>query len=123
MAAQQTGLDARGKGLLAGGGLVGALLASTCCVVPLVLLTLGISGAWIGKLTALAPYQGYFTAGTLALLAAGFWIVYWKPRKACADGTYCVNPKSERVIRIVLWAATALIGVALTVDWWTQLLR
>ena len=108
--------------MLAVGGLAGALLASTCCVAPLVLLTLGISGAWIGNLTALAPYQGYFTAGTLILLATGFWIVYWKPRKACAKGTYCANPASDRIIKIALWSATALIGIALTVDWWTPLL-
>ena len=122
MEQQQFDRDTRGKGLLAIGGLAGALLASTCCVAPLVLLTLGISGAWIGNLTALAPYQGYFTVGTLMMLVAGFWIVYWKPRKACAEGTYCASSASDRIIKIALWAATVVIGIALTVDWWTPLL-
>ena len=48
------------KGWLAAGGVVGAFLASACCIGPLVLLTLGISGAWIGNLTALEPYKPIF---------------------------------------------------------------
>lgn len=43
-----------GRGALLAGGLA-ALLASTCCLGPLVLVTLGFSGAWIGNLTALEP--------------------------------------------------------------------
>jgi len=45
-----------GRGALAAGGLA-AILASTCCLGPLVLITLGFSGAWIGNLTALEPYR------------------------------------------------------------------
>jgi len=107
--------------LVAFGGLVGAMLASSCCVAPLVLLTLGVSGAWIGNLTALAPYQGYFTVLTLVLLASGYWFVYWKPRQACEEGSYCANPRSDRLIKSVLWVSTLLIGVALTDDWWAPL--
>jgi mercuric ion transport protein len=70
------------KRLVAAGGLIGAILASSCCIAPLLLLTLGVSGAWVGTLTALAPYQGYFIAATLAFLGAGFWYVYWKPKHA-----------------------------------------
>ena len=40
----------------AAGGMLGALAASSCCILPLALFTLGISGAWIANLTALAPY-------------------------------------------------------------------
>jgi mercuric ion transport protein len=36
------------------GGLA-AILASTCCLGPLVLVALGFSGAWIGNLTVLEP--------------------------------------------------------------------
>ena len=43
--------------LWASGGALGAILASSCCIVPLLLLSLGISGAWIGNLTALEPYK------------------------------------------------------------------
>src|SRR5262245_16002083 len=47
----------RQQRLMAAGGLVGALAASSCCILPLLLFSLGVSGAWIGNLTRLAPYQ------------------------------------------------------------------
>ncbi|MDQ3960658.1 MAG: mercuric transporter MerT family protein, partial [Pseudomonadota bacterium] len=60
------------------GSITAALAASSCCVIPLVLFTLGVSGAWISHLTALAPYQPLFVVLTLAFLAWGFWMVYRK---------------------------------------------
>ncbi len=108
--------DVGRKRLVAAGGLIGAILASSCCVAPLLLLTLGLGGAWMSNLTALAPYQGYFIAATLALLGAGYWYVYFKPKQACEDGSYCASPQSEFVIKLVLWTATALIALALGVN-------
>ena len=61
---------------MAAGGLLGALAASSCCIVPLVLFGLGISGAWIGSLTRLAPYQPCFIAATLGFLGVGYWLVH-----------------------------------------------
>jgi mercuric ion transport protein len=49
----------RTQKLVAAGGVLGAFAASSCCIAPLALFSLGISGAWIGNLTALAPYQPY----------------------------------------------------------------
>ncbi len=108
--------DGGRKGLIAAGGVISAVLASTCCIAPLLLITLGVSGAWIGNLTVLAPYQGYFIAATLVFLAAGFWYVYWKPKKACEDGSYCASPISDRVTKIALWFATALVALALGIN-------
>ncbi|MFV2325740.1 mercuric transporter MerT family protein, partial [Escherichia coli] len=48
-----------GRGALFAGGLA-AILASTCCLGPLVLVALGFSGAWIGNLTVLEPYRPLF---------------------------------------------------------------
>ncbi len=97
-----------------------ALAASSCCVIPLVLFTLGVSGAWIGNLTALAPYQPFFAASTLALLAGGFLMVYRKP--ACAPGSYCATAHSDRIAKIGLWTATALISIALAFPYLNPLL-
>lgn len=105
------------KRLIAAGGVIGAILASTCCIAPLLLLTLGVSGAWMGNLTALAPFQSYFITATLIFLAAGYWYVYWKPRQACEDDSYCASPAADRVVKIALWIATALIAVALGVTY------
>lgn len=105
-------------GWLAAAALVGAGLASACCVVPLVLVTLGISGAWIANLTALEPYKPFTGVATLALLGYGFWHVYFKAKPACAEGSYCARPQSARTTKAVLWLGLVIVVLALTVDWW-----
>lgn len=111
-----------GGRLLAAGGLVGAVLASACCVGPLVLLTLGISGAWIGNLTVLEPYKPLFAAGALVCVGLGFRRVYAKSRQDCAEGSYCARRESAAIAKSALWAATALVASALTIDWWVSIL-
>ena len=105
--------DANKAGFAAAGGLVGALAAMSCCIAPLVLFALGISGAWIGNLTALAPYQPIFVGATLAFLAVGYYLVYRKPRVACAEGDACARPLPRRGVKLALWAATGLVASAL----------
>ena len=107
--------------LLAAGSLIGAVLASSCCIVPLVLVSLGISGAWIGSLTALESYKVYFVAATVGLLGAAYWQVYIKPRRAGATGSYCAGPSSGRITKAVLWIATVVVGLAATINYWAPL--
>lgn len=106
------------KGWFAAGGVIGAVLASTCCIAPLVLLTLGISGAWIGTLTALESYKPYFAVVALVFIGLGFRQVYFKAKPACVDGSYCATPQSALITKTALWTATALVVLALTIDWW-----
>jgi mercuric ion transport protein len=110
------------KTLVSVGSVVAALAASSCCVLPLLFLALGISGAWIGDLTALAPYQPYFVVLTLGFLAVGFFMVYRKPRMVCAPGSYCAKPYSDRIAKVSLWIATAIIAVALAFPFLTPFL-
>ena len=51
-----------------------------------VLFGLGVSGAWIGNFTRLAPYQPYFIVATLGFLGAGYWLVFRASKTVCADG-------------------------------------
>lgn len=106
---------------IAAGGIFGALAASSCCILPLVLFSLGISGAWIANFTALAPYKPYFAAGTIALLGYGYYLVYVRPKQACADGS-CARPLPNRVIKSSLWIAAVLVIVALAFDFIAPLL-
>ena len=103
------------------GGVIGAILAASCCVVPLVLVTLGVTGAWIGSLTVLEPYKPIFAVVALGLLGFGFWHSYFKPRAACKEGSYCAHPKSTRLTRIALWVGTVIVMVALSIDYWAPL--
>jgi mercuric ion transport protein len=106
----------RGPMLMAAGGLLGALAASSCCILPLVFFGLGVSGAWVGNFTQLAPYQPYFIAATLAFLACGYWLVYRSSRLACADGAACARPLPDRLMKASLIVATVLIVAALGID-------
>jgi mercuric ion transport protein len=102
--------------LLLSGGLLGAIAASSCCLVPLALFGLGISGAWIANLTRLAPYQPYFLGIAGACLVAGYWRVWRARRTACADGAICARPLPVRAQITGLVVATVLVVAALAVD-------
>jgi mercuric ion transport protein len=102
--------------MMAAGGLLGALAASSCCILPLVLFGLGVSGAWIANLTQLAPYQPCFIALTIVFLACGYWLVYRSSRLACADDALCARPLPNRLVKMSLIFATILVVAALGVD-------
>lgn len=103
---EKTGL----RTLLAGG--LAALLASTCCLGPLVLITLGFSGAWISKLTVLEPYQPIFIgAAVVALFFAGKRI--WRPVAQCAPGEVCALPRVRRAYQLLFVGVCALVLMAL----------
>jgi len=102
----------RRQNLTAAGGILGAIAASSCCILPLVLFSAGASGAWIGNLTALAPYQPIFIAVTLMFLGYGYWLVYTKSKVVRADGAACARPAPNRIVKLALWGATILVMAA-----------
>ncbi len=107
-------LVASGKGglrALAAGG-AAALLASTCCVGPLVLITLGFSGAWISGLTLLEPYQPIFVATALVALFFA-WKRIWRPATECAPGEICSLPRVNRAQKLLFVAVSVLVVVVL----------
>src|SRR5437588_3598291 len=106
----------RRQGLAAAGGLLGALAASSCCILPLALFGLGVSGAWIGNFTRLASYQPYFLTATLACLGYGYWLVHRSSSRTCADGEACVRPLPNRIVKTSLILATVLVVAALGLD-------
>ena len=111
----------RKKGWFAAGGVVGAILASTCCIAPLLLLMLGVSGAWIGNLTALESYKPIFAGVALVFIGLGFRQIYFKVQPVCEDGYYCARPESALSAKTVLWLSTVLVVLALTINWWAPL--
>lgn len=90
------------------GGAVGTLLASICCLGPLVLVLLGVSGAWVSGLGALYPFKPYLLAATAAFLAWSGYVLY-RPKKACAIGSLCANPRLMRAQRIAFWAVAVTV--------------
>lgn len=103
--------SAPGRGALLAGGLA-AILASTCCLGPLVLITLGVSGAWIANLTVLEPYRpAFIVAALFALFFARRRI--WHSAETCQPGEACAMPAVKRTYRIVFWLVAALVAIAL----------
>lgn len=91
------------------GAVLAALAASSCCLGPLVLAGLGLGGA--GALAALSSYRGPILGVTAALLAAGFYLTYRKPRAAAGDACGCEVPRANRAGKVGLWLAAALVAV------------
>lgn len=99
------------EGSLAVGGLA-AILASACCLGPLVLVALGVSGAWIGNLTKLEPFRLYFIGVALAAMFLAYRRIY-RPAAACVPGEVCAIPQVNATYKIIFWVVAALILVAL----------
>ena len=97
-------------------GVLTAIGASVCCVGPLVLLMLGIGGAWIANLTALEPLRPWFIAATLLFLGLAFRRLYLQPQ-VCEPGAVCAAPIVVKRQRLIFWVvALALLGL-LSVPW------
>ena len=119
---QSTGSDfGRGPAMLAFGGLLGALAAASCCIMPLVLFGLGVSGAWISNLTRLAPYPPIFITASLACLGAGAWLTRRESKRACAEGEPCARPVSNRLVKAALVVAILLVVAAIGLDFFGPL--
>lgn len=100
-----------GRSALVAGGLA-AILASTCCLGPLILVALGFSGAWIGNLTTLEPYRPIFLAVSLgALVFAGLRI--FRPARACKPGEVCATSKARKAYKVLFGVVAALVLIAL----------
>jgi mercuric ion transport protein len=96
--------------LLAGG--VAAVLASTCCLGPLLLVTLGVSGAWIGNLARLEPYRPLFIV--IAVVALFFaWRNIFRPVQTCHPDEVCAVPQTRRLYRFLFWISATLTLLAL----------
>ena len=102
MTAQENGTEQKsGRGALMAGG-VSAVLASTCCLGPLLLVMLGFSGAWIGRLRVLEPYSPYFIAVALVAMVFAYRRIY-RPTQACKPGEVCAIPRVRIAYKILLW--------------------
>ena len=100
-----------GRGALALGGLA-AILASTCCLGPLLLVALGFSGAWIGDLTVLEPYRPLFIGAALVAMVFAYRRIFG-PARACEPGAVCAVPQVRTTYKVIFWAVAALVLVAL----------
>ncbi len=96
------------------GGALAAIAASACCLGPLILVSLGISGAWISNLTVLEPFRPVFIAAALACMALAFRKIYRAPAAAdCVPGSLCALPQTNVRYRAMFWVVSMLVLIAL----------
>ncbi|HSQ67465.1 MAG TPA: heavy-metal-associated domain-containing protein [Polyangiaceae bacterium] len=99
--------ESRAQRLSLAGAVLSAVAASSCCLGPLLLAALGVGGA--GAFATLAAFRPYILGVTAALLAAGFYLTYRRPRAASADACGCERRTTRRAGRVGLWLAAALV--------------
>lgn len=100
-----------GRNMLVFGG-VAAILASTCCLGPLVLVMLGFSGAWIANLTVLEPYRPFFIGAALLALFFAYRRIF-RPAQSCKPGEVCALPQVNAAYKMIFWVVAALVFIAL----------
>jgi mercuric ion transport protein len=104
------------KGTLIG-SIIAGIAASACCLGPLVLLTLGISGSWISNLSAMEPLRPYFIGMTLIFLGLAFRKLYSQPQ-SCAVDAPCATPSNLHKQRIVFWVVSAVVLIVMSFPWY-----
>ncbi|MCF6338686.1 MAG: mercury transporter MerT [Gammaproteobacteria bacterium] len=99
------------------GSIIAGIAASTCCLGPLILLTLGISGSWIGNLSAMEPYRPVFIGITLILPGLTFHKLYRAPQ-ACAVDRSCARPDNLHKQRIIFWLVSLFVFITVSFPWY-----
>lgn len=98
-----------------------AIVGSLCCVAPLVLLTLGISGAWISQLTALEPYRPIFIGVMAVFIGLAFRQLYVVPAR-CGPDEVCADPRLQRRQRQIFWVVVVGLAALISFPWYASLL-
>src|SRR5713226_6699977 len=94
---------------LAIGSTLAALLASACCLGPLLLGGVGLGTALVATF---APLRPYFLALSGVLLAAGFYFVYRRPKaaQACEREVCAPESRTHRMAKPLLLLATLAVA-------------
>lgn len=92
------------------GGLLAGIATSLCCAVPLILLSLGVSGAWISNLTALKPYRPVFIVMAIAMLVIAYFQIFKSAaNQSCEAGKVCATPPAQRMYKGLFWGVVAVV--------------
>lgn len=103
-------------------GLAAGIAASLCCLGPLVLVMLGVGGAWVSKLSVLEPYRPYFLTVALIFLFMAYRKIYKAPSAAeCVPGSLCALPQTNRIYKWLLWLVAAFIGFSMVFPYFASL--
>jgi mercuric ion transport protein len=90
--------------------------ASLCCVAPLILMSLGLGGAWMANLSTLEPMRPVFLLLALFFIGLAFRKLYPAP-SLCEPGKPCSSSESIRKQRFIFWGVSILLLGLLAFPW------
>ena len=99
---------------------MGGILASACCIGPLLFASLGISGAAFAH--RLEPLRPYLLVVTYGLLAGAFYLTYRLQATACEPASSCEMPRTNRFGRTLLWFAALTVLLVTSFPWYAEYL-
>lgn len=99
------------------GAVLAAIGASVCCIGPLLLLSLGIGGAWMSTLTSMESIRPFFLILSLIFISLGFRKLYLIPAN-CEEGEACAISEVLHRQRLIFWIGSALIMMLLAFPWY-----
>lgn len=102
-------------------GLLAGLTSSACCAGPFILLMLGISGSWIGNLSALEPFRPALILVAVIFLGLAYRKIYRSP-KACRSDAVCASQQGERLQQLIFWITTLIVVLSIAFPWYGPLL-
>ncbi len=112
------------------GGMIAAFLASLCCIGPVLFAALGVGAGATGMLAntagflkAFVPYRPLFIVVALVAIGAGFYLVYRKPKAACASDSPCSDSRAGSKSVTLLWIATVLTLFFVLSPYWLEIFK
>ena len=99
------------------GSMIGGILASVCCIGPLVFALLGISGAAFAQ--RFEPLRPYFLVATYTLLGGAFYSSYRPAQSECGPGEACEMPRTNRAGKVILWIAAVVVLLTTAFPWYS----
>ena len=106
-----------GSSVAAGAGFAAGLLgivASSCCVLPILLVGAGLGGIGATLIPTLAALRPYFLGAAVLAIAAA-WVVHLRRSRVCATDAACAAPARSR--RAPLWLVSVSAVVLLAIVW------
>ena len=103
------------SGIFIGSGVAAGIVASICCVGPLVLTLLGVSGA--ATLARLDVLRWPMIIAVIALFSIAGVSLYRK-RRSCEPGSLCADPRKFRMMITAYWIGLAIAIIGITSPYW-----
>lgn len=96
--------------LVSVGGVTAAVIASLCCIGPVIVVFLGVGS--IAAFSAFEIYRPYFIGATVALIGLAIYLTYRKREVACDNGA-CKIESASKWAKTGVWVVAILAGLAI----------